>query len=41
MFQLAGLDRFKRQLPNQYIDVGISEQNLIGVASGLSMKVSK
>ena len=32
----AGLDRFKRQLPNQYIDVGISEQNLIGVASGLS-----
>ena len=32
----AGLDRFRKLLPDQYIDLGISEQNLIGVASGLS-----
>jgi transketolase len=32
----SGLDRFKSMFPNQYISVGISEQNLIGVASGLS-----
>lgn len=32
----AGLDRFRKILPDQYIDLGISEQNLIGVASGLS-----
>ena len=32
----AGLDRFRKALPEQYIEVGISEQNLIGVASGLS-----
>lgn len=32
----SGLDRFKSQFPNQYLSVGISEQNLIGVASGLA-----
>ena len=32
----AGLDRFRNQYSNNYIDVGISEQNLINVASGLS-----
>ncbi len=32
----AGLDRFRKKYVNQYIDVGIAEQNLIGVASGLS-----
>ena len=32
----AGLDRFRNQYTNNYIDVGISEQNLINVASGLS-----
>ena len=32
----AGLDRFKRINPENYTDVGISEQNLIGVATGLS-----
>lgn len=32
----AGLDRLKKQFPENYIDVGISEQNLIGVATGLS-----
>ena len=32
----SGLDRFKAKYPEQYLDVGISEQNLIGVASGLA-----
>ena len=32
----SGLDRFKTKFPNQYLSVGISEQNLIGVASGLA-----
>ena len=32
----AGLDRFKKIYPEKYTDVGISEQNLIGVATGLS-----
>jgi len=32
----AGLDRLKKQFPNNFLDVGISEQNLIGVAAGLA-----
>ncbi|MBC8295140.1 MAG: transketolase [Pelagibacterales bacterium] len=32
----AGLDRFKAKFPDKYLDVGIAEQNLIGVAAGLS-----
>ena len=32
----AGLDRFRKQFPSNYLDVGISEQNLIGIATGLS-----
>ena len=32
----AGLDRYRKKYPEKYIDLGISEQNLIGVASGLS-----
>jgi len=32
----AGLDRFRKSLPNQYIDLGIAEQNMIGVATGLA-----
>ncbi len=32
----AGLDRFRSQYSDNYVDVGISEQNLINVASGLS-----
>ena len=34
----SGLDRFKNEFPNNYISVGISEQNLIGVASGLASR---
>ena len=32
----AGLDRFKSQHKNNYLEIGISEQNMIGVAAGLS-----
>ena len=32
----SGLARFKIEFPNQYISIGISEQNLVGVASGLA-----
>lgn len=32
----SGLARFKIEFPKQYISVGISEQNLVGVASGLA-----
>ncbi len=33
----AGLDRFKKTYPENYIDVGIAEQNMIGIATGISM----
>ncbi|PPR34614.1 MAG: 1-deoxy-D-xylulose-5-phosphate synthase [Alphaproteobacteria bacterium MarineAlpha6_Bin4] len=32
----AGLDRFKKTYPEKFLDVGIAEQNLIGIAAGLS-----
>ena len=32
----SGLDRFKKEYPDKYLSVGISEQNLIGVAAGLA-----
>ena len=32
----AGLDRFRKTCPDKYLDVGIAEQNLIGIASGLA-----
>jgi transketolase len=32
----AGLDRFKKKFPEKYFDVGIAEQNLIGIATGIS-----
>lgn len=32
----SGLDRFKKKFPDKYLSVGICEQNLVGVASGLS-----
>ena len=32
----SGLARFKIEFPQQYISVGISEQNLVGVAAGLA-----
>ena len=32
----SGLARYKMEFPDQYISVGISEQNLVGVAAGLA-----
>ena len=32
----AGLDRFRKQYPNNYYEIGIAEQNLIGIAAGLA-----
>ena len=32
----AGLDRYRKLLPEKYLDLGIAEQNLIGVAAGLA-----
>lgn len=32
----AGLERYRANHPDQYLDVGISEQNMIGVATGLA-----
>ena len=32
----SGLERFKSKHPDKYLDIGISEQNLIGVAAGLA-----
>ena len=32
----AGLQRFKSSFPNKFLDVGISEQNMIGIAAGLA-----
>jgi len=32
----AGLDRFKKKYPKKFLDVGIAEQNMIGIAAGLS-----
>ena len=32
----AGLDRFKKTFPEKYLDVGIAEQNMVGIAAGLA-----
>ena len=32
----AGLDRFRRDFPKKYLDIGIAEQNMIGIAAGLA-----
>lgn len=32
----SGLDRFKKAYPEQFVNVGIAEQNLVGVAAGLA-----
>jgi transketolase len=35
------LDKFAAELPHQFIEVGIAEQNLIGIASGLALSGKK
>ena len=35
MSVVAGLDRFKKEYPESFYNVGIAEQNLLGVAAGL------
>lgn len=32
----AGLDRYRKTYPEKFVDTGISEQNMIGVAAGLA-----
>jgi len=32
----AGLDRFRKTYPEKYLDVGIAEQNAMGIAAGLA-----
>ncbi len=34
-------DKFREELPDQYINVGIAEQNMIGLAAGLAMSGKK
>jgi transketolase len=33
---LSGLDRFKSSCPDKFLNVGIAEQNMIGIAAGLA-----
>lgn len=35
---LSGMDRFKTSYPEQFINVGIAEQNMIGISAGLAME---
>ena len=32
----SGLDRFKKTYPEQFLNIGIAEQNMIGVAAGMA-----
>ncbi len=32
----SGMNPFKKELPNQYLEIGISEQNAIGICAGLA-----
>ena len=32
----SGLDRFRLQFPEKFLNVGIAEQNLVGISAGLA-----
>lgn len=32
----SGLDRFSKEYPNQFLNTGIAEQNMVGISSGLA-----
>ena len=34
----AGLERFKNNFPDKYLEVGIAEQNMMGIAAGCLVK---
>lgn len=34
---LSGMDRYIKAFPNKFLNVGIAEQNMIGIAAGLAM----
>lgn len=34
---LSGMDRFEKSYPEKFLNVGIAEQNMIGIAAGLAM----
>ena len=40
-FGAPALDKFRKDLKNQFIHTGISEQNTINVAAGLALKKKK
>jgi len=40
-FGAPSLDRFREELPDQYINAGIAEQNIISIAAGLAMAGKK
>ena len=34
---LSGMDRFIQKFPEKFLNVGIAEQNMIGISAGLAM----
>ena len=34
---LSGMERYAKKYPNKFLNVGIAEQNMVGIAAGLAM----